>query len=216
MDWDKQLTDWGVQPVEKPDSKWRLLSGHVLDPVAMGQASVIRIAVVHGSGAPWAGVVCYSDWKGRDPKDAPPGPLVTESYPGAKFGKCEFQLTGVIHPGQKDGPHFAYVEEDRAKSDEVTGMGRFDGKPTSIELTFAMRNEPKDFESAIKVAAAGKPSLFAGHSMLNFAQERHFGYARTDEFDFVFGGVTYVVQDYRDHILYIVKGDATHVYVVKK
>jgi hypothetical protein len=144
--WDKRFKEWGVELDGKPYPKWKLVSAVVLDPVDTGQSSFIRVAVLDDSGNLKPGVVCCTDWVGRDPKDAPPNPLPTERDSRDKYGKREFPMgQSIITPGKGGGVFFAWVE-DQPKSDLVKGMGKVNNQPTSFELTYKWETKQSSLE----------------------------------------------------------------------
>ena len=152
MQWPQQLTKWRVKPVLKRRATWKLVSPpQLLDEVEMGQASVIRIAVLDASGNLKPGVKVYCDWEGRPPSESVPWEI-TEAD-GPKKGKREFPMgQSTIDPEkQKYGVYFCWVE-DRSKSDEVRGLGLVYNKPTSFEIKFKLNPmNPKSVMSLLPV-----------------------------------------------------------------
>lgn len=219
MDFDPRLTNLGISVKVNPNASWGLVSAQYQDETQSGGNHNIYFTVLDVSGKQTGGVKCVVDWIGRDPGDKP---TVTLSDPN---GSANFPMYANLDITLKNGPYFAFIE-DQSKSDVVTGMGLPEHRHVNYVLTFAAKTPggvtPQPPQASLEqsvIAVAQKYTwmpINTDGALYKFAMANNLGYPQTDEFQFTFGGDTYVGQVYNLGIAYVKLGDWANVKWVKK
>jgi hypothetical protein len=143
QNWNPDFHKWRIKLVAKPYPKWELIKLERLDSAKMGNANVLRVAVIDEHHQPKPNVYCCEDWPQLDRKLSPIT-RVTESFPGEKVGECEFDIGDSFIVPDKDiwGVKTIWVEKDRSKSDELQGLGLVNMEPTFFRLVFKWTDKP--------------------------------------------------------------------------
>lgn len=214
MQFDSRLNALGVSVSETQNAKWDVTVVQYQDPQESGGNHHVYFTVLDAANKPASGIPCVVDWIGREPGD-PPTQVITDAT-----GKCNVPLFANLNTTLKNGPYFAFVE-DQSKSDVVRGMGLPEKHHVNFLLTFApatVTPPPGNLENAV-IAAAKQFTwmpINTDGALYKFAQSKNLGYPQTDEFQFTFENESYIGQVYNLGIVFVKKGDWGNCQWVKK
>jgi hypothetical protein len=211
MYFDPRLTDLGISVKVNPNAAWSLVSAQYQDETQSGGNHNIYFTVLDTSDQPVADVVCVVDYP-QDPSD-PHQPFKVQTDAS---GQANYPMYANLDITLKNGPYFAYVQ-DASQSDVISGMGLPEHRHVNYLLTFKASGSaptppppPQTTLEQTVIANALKYTwmpINTNAALYKFAQANHLGYPQTNEFEFTFGGDTYVGQVYNLGIVYAKKGD---------
>jgi hypothetical protein len=220
MNLDPRLNNLGISVKANPSAMWGLTSAQYQDETQAGGNHNVYFTVLDAAGNPLAGKVCIVDYP-QDPSDPHP---VFKTQTDAN-GQCDYPMYANLDITLKNGPYFAYVE-DPSKSDVVSGMGLPEHRHVNYVLTFNALGgsppPPPPLPASLDQTAIANAQKYAwmpintDGALYKFALSRRLGYPQTDEFEFTYGGDTYVGQVYNLGIVYVKKGDWGNSRWVKK
>jgi hypothetical protein len=215
VDFDLRLINLGIGVKSTPNATWSLVSAQYQDETQAGGNHHIYFTVLDAAGKQTGGIKCVVDWVGREQNDKP---TVALSDPN---GPVNFPMYANLDITLKNGPYFAYIE-DPSKSDMIFGMGLPEHRHVNCILTFKAGGDNPPPQATLEqtaIANAQKHTwmpINTDGAIYKFALSHNLGYPQTDEFEFTFGGDSYVGQVYNLGIVYVKKGDWGNVKWVKK
>ncbi len=221
MDFDPRLTNLGISVKVNPNAMWGLVSAQYQDETQAGGNHHIYFTVMDVSNKQTGGVKCVVDWVGREPGDKPTVTLSDPSQP------ANFPMYANLDITLKNGPYFAYIEDPNT-SDVVSGMGLPEHHHVNFVLQFAAKTPggvtppPPPPQATLEQTVITNAQKYTwmpintDGALYKFAFANNLGYPQTDEFEFPFGGDTYVGQVYNLGIVYVKKGDWGNVQWVQK
>ena len=127
--WDVRLDTLGVN-VERAVSNpaWRLVSAIYQDETESGLNHNVYFKALNADGTPAANVTFAIDFIGRNPSEPVPTATTDEN------GETNSPIWATMHPELKDGPYFAFVQNEA--SDTVRGMGLPANRHVNFLLTY--------------------------------------------------------------------------------
>ena len=217
MDFDPRLTNLGISVKVNLNAAWSLVSAQYQDETQSGGRHHIYFTVLDTQGVQIGGAKCVVDWVGRDPSDQPTVALSDANAP------ANFPMYANLDITLKNGPYVAFIEDEN-ESDIVSGMGLPEYRHVNYVLVFAAKAfvpsppPPPSLQQTVQAAAQKYTwiPINTDGALYKFALANNLGYPQTDEFEFPFGGDTYVRQVYNLGIVYVNKGDWGNVKWVNK
>ena len=216
MEFDPRLTNLGIGVKANPSATWSLTTAQYQDETQAGGNHHIYFTILDPTGQPLAGTVCVVDYA-QDPSDPhQPFKALTDAN-----GQVNYPMYANLDITLKNGPYYAYVE-DPSKSDVISGMGLPEHRHVNYVLAFKASEPSPPATSALEQTAIANAQKYnwmtinTAGALYKFAMANELEYPQTDEFEFTYGGDTYVGQVYNLGIVYVKKDDWGNVKWVKK